>query len=157
MSVALVHCHAAQNRPHTARTHCRAPPCTGAAIPEPPCIRCHAPPQPTYGMVPAPTGGGLGVSGGCRVIKPPILKVTLTIARRPPDRQHGKSRRACRPPAAANEHPPTVRFYGLPQSLLCVACMCFGVAHGVGVLFALNIYDNAQAVSLMILHIARHV
>ena len=33
----------------------------------------------------------------------------------------------------------------------------FCVAHGVGVLFALNIYGNAQAGALLILHIARLV
>ena len=54
---------------------------------------------------------------------------------------------------------PTRRvFYDIPQSFfLCVACMCFGVAHGVGVLFARNLYGNAQAGSLLILLIAMRV
>ena len=63
---------------------------------------------------------------------------------------------AARPPLQTNTHAHRVFCY-VPPSFLCVACMCFCVAHGVGVLFALNIYGNAQAGALLILHIARLV
>ena len=63
---------------------------------------------------------------------------------------------AARPPLQIHTRTRRVFCY-LPPSFLCVACMCFGVAHGVGVLFALNLYGNAQAGALLILHIAMRV
>ena len=63
---------------------------------------------------------------------------------------------AARPPLQNNTYPLCV--FMIYHSRFCAWHACvFGIAHGVGVLFALNLYGNAQAGALLILHIARLV